>query len=307
MSLALARLANGKPANLPGTAPFPCESLRKLANKRFTLPAEDPWVEARGSASHVYLDDAKRAWVDDPEWMDVLDPNSPVWNLKRAERDLYLHHWAPWAGARRVMDVGCGVGRLLMPFLDRGADVWGVDADIESLRRCAWHAAGRPGRLDLHWSSVRRLPEVRELDAIIASEVLCYVPEAAEVIGELVARLRPGGALLLSMEARWGWATAADAPHGAIEAALDGDGIVDVPGDRWVRTWEADELTALLTQAGLRVERMVPLFYTLDGPLEACLPDDLSLENLLGLEARCAAHPVWGKLNRVWATAAVRA
>lgn len=306
VSLAHAKLANGRPAKLVGESPFPCESLRKIEGKHFSIPADDPWVEGGGTGEHVYLDDARRAWADDPEWMDVLDPESPVWNLKRAERDLYLHHWAPWLGGERMMDVGCGVGRLLMPLLDRGASVWGVDADLESLRRCAWHAAGRPGRLDLHWSSVAKLPEVRELDAIIASEVLCYVRDPAPVIAELAARLRPGGALLISMEARWGWATAADAPHAAIEAALDGDGVIDLPGDRWVRTWEAADLRALLEGAGLRVEAMIPMFYTLDGPLEATLPDDLGLETLVRLEARCAAHPVWGPLNRVWAAAAVR-
>ena len=50
------------------------------------------------------------------------------------------------------------------------AMVWGVDGDLHSLQRCAWRASGRPGRLDLHWSSVHRLPPLRDLDVVIACE-----------------------------------------------------------------------------------------------------------------------------------------
>ena len=38
------------------------------------------------------------------------------------------------AGVRRVLDAGCGVGRHLLPLLDAGFAVWGVDRDAQVLQ-----------------------------------------------------------------------------------------------------------------------------------------------------------------------------
>lgn len=300
MSLTRAELPGGSPVSLPERGPFSGQDLEVLRGVPFELPCDDPWILGPPQAQHAYLQGASTGWEEYPEWMDFLDPDSPGFDLKRAERDVYLHHWGEaLVGAQQVLDVGCGVGRFTAWLMDRGCDVWGVDADLESLRRCAWHAAGRPGRLDLHWSSAHRLPEV-EVDAAIAVEVLCYVPRPVEALREMAARVRPGGAVLVSVEARWGWATAQDAPPGALEEALAGTGVVDMPGDRWVRTYEEEEVRALMESADLEVELCLPTHYLTDGPLERCLPEELDLQQIIDLEERCRAHPVWRPLNRAW-------
>ena len=302
MSLGKATL-KGRPAGLTGSAPYDTALLRPLVGQDFDLPCEDPWLAKGSSRAHAYLESAAEAWKDTPEWMDFLDLSSPMCDLKRAERDLYLHHWAPYLEAQTVLDVGCGIGRFTAAMLDRGADVWAVDGDLLSLRRCGWHACNRPGRVELHWSSVHRLPEV-QVDRVICAEVLCYVPKARQALAAMVDRLKPGGVMLISVEARWAWATAQDAPTGALPMALSGDGVLDLPGDRWVRTYEADDLTQLLEGAGLVVESMTPALYILDGPLEGVLPETASLEELVAFEEQCAAHPVWAPLNRLWPAAA---
>jgi 2-polyprenyl-3-methyl-5-hydroxy-6-metoxy-1,4-benzoquinol methylase len=272
----------------------------------FQLPCGDPWILAEPTQAHAYLEGAREGWSDHPEWMDFLDTTSPISDLKSAERDLYLHWWKPWLGAQRVLDVACGIGRFTHPFLDRGATVIGVDADLKSLRRCAWHAAGRPGKIDLHWSSVHALPSLFDFDLAIAAEVMCYVPEVDRALQEIYKRLRPGGTLLISMEARWGWAASQDAPAGAIEVALDGEGIVDVPGERWVQTYTEDRFREVLTANGFEVALMTPALYVLDGPLEDVGLGSASLEQLLDIEERCRVHPVWKNLNRAWIAAAVK-
>lgn len=305
MTLNAARTPDGLPVGLP-TGPIPCVDLVPLVGMPFDLPCDDPWLQQEGTPGHTYLEAAAEAWREHPEWMDFLDLGSPVYDLKRAERDLYLHAWRGFRGARRLMDLGCGIGRMTMPFLDRGATVFGVDGDLESLRRCAWHAAGRAGRLDLSWSSVHRLPDEGDLDAIIACEVLCYVPDVAPVLSSLRERLRPGGALLLSWEAPWGWAAAEDAPSEALQQALAGPGVLDLPGERWVRTLDADGLRTLFTDAGFEVTDVLPTHYVPDGPLERCLGPSTSLEELLAIEESCRTHPVWAPLNRIHTVTAVR-
>jgi 2-polyprenyl-3-methyl-5-hydroxy-6-metoxy-1,4-benzoquinol methylase len=307
MSLSRAIFPDGTPAALLGDPPFPCGSLDGLVGVEFDLPCDDPWLLEAGTPGHAYLRAAALAWRDEPEWMDFEDPESPAFVIKRAQRDLYLHHWKPWLrGTRRVLDVGAGIGRLTLPLLDKGRTVWAVDGDLDSLRHLVWRASGLSGNLEARWSSVRRLPDVADLDVILACEVLCYVPDVEDVVADLARRLRPGGALLVSMEARWGWAAAVDTPNASWEEALTGTGVLDVPGDRWVRTWTDAELAALLEGAGLEVASMIPVHYVLDGPLERIAPEVFDLEWLLETEERCRVHPVWGPLNRAWAAVGVR-
>ncbi|HHO54445.1 MAG TPA: class I SAM-dependent methyltransferase [Deltaproteobacteria bacterium] len=295
----------GAPLGLAGSAPYPTEALRPWVGRAFFLPCDDPWVRGAGDRDHAYLDGARTSWSDHPEYMDFLDPDSPVYDLKRAEADLYLHHWGAHRDATTVLDVGCGVGRFATRFLDRGATVYGVDPDLESLRRLAWHAPDRPGRLDLSWSSAHHLPEV-EVELALAVEVLCYVPDAEGALAHLATRVRPGGTVLLSVESRWGWASSPDAPAGAIEAALQEEGVIDLPGDRWVRLYDEPRIRALIEGAGLELVELIASHWIPDGPLEGCAPLDLSLEELVALEERCRLHPIWGPMHRLWLVEARR-
>lgn len=305
MSLAHAKRPDGTPLLLDGRPPYSGESLALLEGVAFRLPCGDSWIKRGHSPEHTYLDEALEAWTENPEWMDFLALDSPANDLKRASRDVYLHHWAEYLDAERVLDVGCGIGRLTHPFLDRGATVIGVDADLGSLQRCAWYAARRAGRLDLHWTSTSALPIIEPVDVIVACESLCYVPDLESVLPSLLRRLKSGGAFLLSMEAEFGWAVAPDAPSDALDFALSGE-TVDAPGDRWVRTLGRDALQKLLENAGFLVEDIVATHYLVDGPLEAVMPSASSLEELLAAEELCRQHPVWAPLNRIWTAVARR-
>jgi 2-polyprenyl-3-methyl-5-hydroxy-6-metoxy-1,4-benzoquinol methylase len=291
---------------LEGNAPYPASNLIDLIEVDFEIPCGDPWLAAPATPAHSYLNGAKEGWDQHPEWMDFLDECSPAHDLKDLERGIYEHWWRPWLGVESVMDIGCGIGRMTMPLLDRGLTVWGIDGDLNSLRRCAWHAAGRAGKLDLFWTSVHHLPDVGEVDVIIACEVYCYVPAIHKALTQATQRLRRGGALLISVEARWGWAASEDAPIDGIEEALAGSGILNRPGDRWVKTYTREELRQLLEGAGLRVEKIVGTHYLTDGPLERSLPESVELPYLLELEERCREHPVWAPLNRAWTAVAIR-
>lgn len=304
MSLRHATL-DGVPFDLRGEAPFLAADLGALRGRRFDLPCLDPWVEQAGDVAHAYVESAREGWVSHPEYMDFLAFESPVFSLKRAEADLCLHHWADALDVARVLDVGCGIGRFGIRFLEQGCTVYGVDPDLESLRRFAWHAAGRKGRLDLFWASVHRLPEV-EVDLAIAAEVLCYVPEHESALSAIASRVVPGGTVLVSVEAPYGWALSQDAPPDTLECALTGEPVVEAPGDRWVRTFDRPSLESWFAGAGLQVRSIRPSHWIPDGPLEGTAPSDLSLEQLISLEERCRRHPVWGPLHRLWLVTATR-
>lgn len=302
MSLSRATF-RGSPLGLRGPGPWPCADLRPFVGQKFVLPSDDPWVRDAMGSERAYLDGSRDAWLDHPDHMDFLAPDSPVHRLKGLQRDLCLAGWGSDAAAGRVLDVGCGIGRFATWWLDRGADVWAVDPDPDSLRRLVWHAAGRRGRLEAFRSSAHFLPDV-QVELVVLAEVLNYVPDAVGALRQAAARLVPGGRVWLSVEAKWGWVTAPDAPAGTWRAALDG-APVDVPG-RWVRTYDEAQVRALVEEAGLRLDTLTPSHWTYDGPLEDVLDPEPDLATLLRIEDRCRRHPVFGPLHRLWLATARR-
>ena len=305
MSLVHATSASGRPLHLPG--PAPCELLRPWIGQAILLPCGDPALERLERDEHTYLRSAAEAWQDHPEWMDFLDQTSPAWDIKRAARDLYLDLLEPHLGrARTALDFGCGIGRMATGLLDRGFTVHGVDGDLQSLQRFAWHAAGRPGSVDLYWTTDAHLPDV-QVDLLLAVEVLCYFAAPELALARLVDRLRPGGIALISMEARYGWSTAPDAPLGGLDAALDSASLLHLDDDRYVQLYDEARMRSLLATAGLEPIELVPTHYVIDGPFEGLLPETASRESIRVIERRMREHPVYGPLNRIWTAIARRA
>lgn len=312
MSLANARPMPGERLpELPAGPPYPAAALTAWAGRRFRLPAGDPRLPAlyRGEAAPApALDNllgAAHAWADHPAYMDLLDPASPSHSIKMVEREIYLDRWRPHLpppGAS-VLDLGGGVGRFTSWFLDRGDRVTLVDPDLRSLWRGVWGAAGRDGLFDAYWSTGEALPPLAPVSVVVASEMLCYTDAPERVLENVAAALEPGGLLLCSVEARWGWVFAQDVPEGTVEQWLE-TGIVHVPGDRWVHTFERDEFHALLSPL-FDVAEILPTHYAVSGPFEAAA-GLRGPEGTLALEARLRAHPVAGRLNRAWTAVARR-
>ncbi len=310
MTLHRARTLDGSRFDLPaGRPPWPCSELESWAGRAFLLPMGDARLQAlfegRAPVSRPLhnLVGAAELWEHDPEWMDWLHPDSPAHDQKLLERDLYLHHWQGWFdSADRVLDLGAGAGRFTQWLLAHGAEVEAVDPDLRSLWRILNHVAGGPGRLDLHWSTGENLPAIPPVDLALAVEVLNYVEDPAQVLANIARVLRPGGVLLLSVEAKYGWAASLDAGAGSL-AALFEDGPVFLERDRFVRTFGDDDLRALLS--GWEVLDLIPTHYATSGPFETAA-GATTLEELLPWERRCREHSLTAPWNRAWTVAARR-
>ena len=99
----------------------------------------------------------------------------------------------------RVLDAGCGTGRVAVELARRGYDVVGVDDDASMLEVARRSSAVRWHEADL---SVLELGERFDL-VVAAGNVVVFLAEGTEqeVLRRLAAHLRPGG-LLVS-----GWRT----------------------------------------------------------------------------------------------------
>ena len=107
------------------------------------------------------------------------------------------------SGSGRVLDAGCGTGRVAVELARRGYDVAGVDIDAEMI------SGARDKAPDLGWHqldlAVFALGEV--FDAVVmAGNVLLFTAPGTEaaVVARCAAHLSPGGALVAGFQLRVG-------------------------------------------------------------------------------------------------------
>lgn len=238
-----------------------------------------------------------RYWEEHPEWMDMLNPQSPVFEDKQIESALYLDFWGDHVPTgKKVLDVGGGVGRITQILLKNNCSIDLVDPDLRSLWRAVSMAAGGPGSLDVHWSTGEHMPDLGMFDCAIACEVLNYVEDPQQIVDRIYAHLKPGGTLLLSLEARWGWAMSSDVAAGSIESFFT-DGIIHVPHDRWIRTYTKEDVIELLSC--FSSVHLQPSHYAFSGPFEMAT-GLLPAQEAIDIEERFRNHPIASQLNRAW-------
>jgi SAM-dependent methyltransferase len=101
----------------------------------------------------------------------------------------------------RVLDVGCGCGQELLPFVSQGAFGVGVDlsTDTGALGRRLFAGERRPGRVAFLRSAAEALPFPSSgFDVVISRLALPYT-DNRRAIAEIGRVVRPGGAVLLKV------------------------------------------------------------------------------------------------------------
>lgn len=108
-----------------------------------------------------------------------------------------------------VLEIGCGVGRLLLPLAKRAALVHGVDISPVMIEKARSYTAGlsniQVACTDGTLSAVRDA----SLDLVFSFIVFQHIPVRAAIetyIAEAARTLRPGGVFRFQVDGRWWWA-----------------------------------------------------------------------------------------------------
>jgi 2-polyprenyl-3-methyl-5-hydroxy-6-metoxy-1,4-benzoquinol methylase len=165
----------------------------------------------------------------------------------------------------RVLDLGCGGGHNGAMFKKAGArEVVGVERDAGAAQE-ARKRLDRVVESDLSRLDAALLGD-ELFDAIIASDVLEHLYDAEDVLARAVTRLRPGGAVVLSLP---------NISNVYVFSQLllktwprRGSGIFD---RTHVRFFAKRDMVRLLQDAGLRVLRVEPHFTRYRAIRAACL------------------------------------
>jgi SAM-dependent methyltransferase len=135
---------------------------------------------------------------------------------------------------RDILDIGCGTGvQLTLPLAREfpAVEIVGVDADARSL---AW-ARGNAAAPNLRYATANEISGERRFDLVVASEVLEHVDAPARFLADLVARVRPGGRLVVTVPNGFGtfeWMA-------LTEALLHQSGLQSIIRRLFRRGWQA--------------------------------------------------------------------
>lgn len=175
--------------------------------------------------------------------------NPPRLRYIREQVDLYWGSdpagFTPLAG-RSVLDVGCGAGLLCEPLARLGGAVTGIDAAPESIAVAETHAAQSGLAIDYRAGGVESIGDQR-FDLVTSLEVIEHVADPAGFVRGLARVLADDGLLILSTPNR------TPLSRVTLIAIAEGTGQIPRGTHDWHKFLTPDELTALLTDAGLAV------------------------------------------------------
>jgi 2-polyprenyl-6-hydroxyphenyl methylase / 3-demethylubiquinone-9 3-methyltransferase len=186
----------------------------------------------------------------------------------------------PLAG-KSALDVGCGAGLLCEPLARLGAAVTGVDAAAENIAAAKAHAAQSGLAITYHAGELAEA-KLGQFDLVTSMEVIEHVTDPAEFVAGLAARLKPDGLMILSTPNR----TAAS--RLLLVEAAERLGQVPRGTHDWDKFLTPDELTALLSDAGLEVVAMEGIAFS---PLSGLqLSDNKALNYILAARFTASAQ-----------------
>lgn len=162
----------------------------------------------------------------------------------------------------RVLELGCGYGRVLERLASRTKRVVGIDTSLESLKMAARENEGGPLLALMNAASLGFFAETFDLVACIQNGISAFKVEPFHLMGEALRVTRPGGRVLFSSYSEKFWTHRLawfreQARHGLlgeIDEAATGNGVIVCKDGFRATTFSADDFLALASRLALAAE-----------------------------------------------------
>ncbi len=242
----LARPAGGRP--VPAGAPAPPGEIRASAREIRASPREiRAFWNDRAREDALYFVDTRRRYGD-PDASDFGDAEAIV-ELLLTEFDVTIEP------GDRVLEIGCGVGRLTRRLAGRAREVVALDVSDEMLARAR---ALSPELANVRWTLGDGVSlagvEDASIDAAISTVVFQHVPDPAITLGyvrEVGRVLRPGGWAVLQVSNDPAVHVPRDTWRHRAKAAL-GRGPRGQRHPAWLGSWvRLEDVSSVAAEAGM--------------------------------------------------------
>lgn len=135
------------------------------------------------------------------DWTQASTENQKYWQSPCTEGYYFVEKWRA-LGKRRVLDLGCGLGRQSALFAENGFMVTAMDASDAALEQVKWLAKEKQLPIRVCKGDMHALPFADDaFDAVWAYQVISHTDMLGlrKVLAEIRRVLRPGGAAYLTL------------------------------------------------------------------------------------------------------------
>lgn len=154
----------------------------------------------------------------------------------------------------KILDVGVGTGRLILPFVEKGFDTYGIDIS-EKMLEIIWNKIGFLSNLHLEKANAKNLPfQDNFFDFVTSYRVVIHIPDYENVIKEVFRVLKPNGYAIIEFNNKY---------------SLSGLGrllrhlrrIVGMPEETNTQIVSRSVLIKSFSEAGFEIEKIYPQFF----------------------------------------------
>ena len=122
--------------------------------------------------------------IDEHDYYAAMTRGSRAERAFHPRRVELVRSMTPLRG-KRVLDIGCSTGPIVIPLLQDGVDVVGVDLSAEHLERLRAYAAELGLEADVRQADAARLPfEDDSFDVVLVASVVHLVPQPQPLLRE---------------------------------------------------------------------------------------------------------------------------
>lgn len=107
----------------------------------------------------------------------------------------FIEDVRPLSPQSKILEIGCGEGGNLKPFLDLGCECWGIDLSQVQINNAETFFADHPKRqnLTLICENIYTIQSLPLFDCIVMRDVIEHIPNQEKFMGFLKQFIAPGG------------------------------------------------------------------------------------------------------------------